>query len=110
VILPVWLAVGPTSPDLAIFAQYGVLGVFAMGLAVFARGAVKREQDRGDRLEAENRRLNEAIQDRVIPALNNATRAAEQSTELLRDMQRDMQRDSIRDPERRRPNTRNGDG
>lgn len=80
-----------SSIDIGVLAQYGVLGVFAFILVVFARGAHQRERDRADRLEAENKRLNEAIQGQVIPALMSATKAAEASGELLNAMQRERE-------------------
>lgn len=75
--------------DLSVFAQYGLLGVLTVGLIWFAKGAYKRETDHVDKLEEENRRLNQIIQDRVIPALTSATRAAEESAELLHAIQRE---------------------
>lgn len=77
--------------DPGTLAQYGVLGIFAAMLVWFAKGAHQRERDRGDRLEEETRRLNSLIADRVIPALNSASRAAEQSAELLVAMQRERE-------------------
>jgi hypothetical protein len=90
-----WLAADPTSTgaDLSVLGQYGVLGLVAAGLLWFAHGAIQRERDRADRLEADNRRLNEVIQDRVIPALTSATKVAEESTGLLQAMQRERERD-----------------
>lgn len=82
---------GSSGLDLSIFAQYGILGIIAAMLIFFARGAHQRERDRADRMEAENRRLNELILDRVIPALTSATRAAEESAELLAAMQRERE-------------------
>lgn len=75
--------------NLAVLSQYGVLGVFAAMLVVFARISYKRETDRSDRLEEDNRRLNGLIQDRVIPAVTSATRAVEECVELLNAMQRE---------------------
>lgn len=72
-------------------AQYGVLGIVAIGLIIFAKGAHQRERDRADRMEAENKRLNELVLEKVIPALTSATRAAEQSAELLRAVQEERQ-------------------
>lgn len=90
--LPVLAAdAGGGALDLAVFAQYGVLGIIAAVLIFFARGAHQREQQRADRMEAENRRLNEVILDRVIPALTSATRAAEEAAELLSAMQRERE-------------------
>lgn len=77
--------------DLNVFAQYGLLGAIAAGLIWFAKGAHQRERDRVDALEAENKRLNGIIQDRVIPALTSATRAAEESADLLNAMQRERE-------------------
>jgi hypothetical protein len=88
--------------DVSVFAQYGILGVLSLGLILFARGAYGRERDRADRLEQENKRLNEAIQERVIPALLSATRAAEESTELLAAMQRERELMLLADQRRMR--------
>jgi hypothetical protein len=89
-----WLAAPATgSPDLSLFAQYGVLGVVATMLLWFAKGSIQRERERGDRLETENGRLNELIRDRVIPALTSATRAVEENVSLLQAMQRERERE-----------------
>lgn len=86
------VAADPTGAlDLSVFAQYGILGILALILIFFARGAHQREQARADRMEAENQRLHELIIDRVIPALGSATRAAEESAELLAAMQRERE-------------------
>lgn len=96
------LADAADSLNIGTLAQYGVLGVFAAILVFFARGAHQRERDRADRLEDENRRLNAIIQDRVIPALGSATKAAEESAILLtaiqreREVQREAQREAAR--------------
>lgn len=90
-----------------LLAQYGVLGIIAGLLIFFANGAHKRERDRADRMEAENKRLNELILDRVIPALTSATRAAEESAELLNAIQRERQLTQIADQQQRR-GTRGG--
>lgn len=88
----VWLADPATgSVDLSVLGQYGVLGVFTAGLIWFAKGAYQRERDRADRLEDENRKLNLTIQDRVIPVLMSATRAAEESANLLNALQRERE-------------------
>lgn len=86
-----YLADVSTGVDYSVFAQYGVLGVITVLLVWFAKGAHQREKDRSDRLEEENRRLNTVIQDRVIPALTSATRAAEESSALLNAMQRERE-------------------
>ncbi len=69
--------------------QYGALGIVA-GLGLwFMWLAYRRECERTDRLEADNKALNTAIQDKVIPALMSGTSALESGTELMREFQRD---------------------
>lgn len=90
----------PTGVDYAALTQYGVLGIFAVILIVFARAAYARETARSDRLEAEVLRLNTTIQSNVIPALESATRAVQESTGLMQSMQRERefdQRTRVRD-------------
>lgn len=99
----IWLAaeseVGGVG-DIGVLAQYGVLGVFALLLILFAKISYKRETDRADRLEAEVVRLNNLIIDRVIPALGSATSVVEDATELLRSMQRERELDRTREARR----------
>lgn len=102
----VLLAVLAASPsgdqvNIGLLAQYGVLGVFAAMLVVFARVSYKRETDRSDRLENEVQRLNSLIQEKVIPALSSATRAVEESQDLLSAMTRE--RVELHSDYRRRP-------
>lgn len=103
VLLPPQLlaAVDPGGIDLTVFAQYGVLGIIAGMLTWFAKGAHQRERDRADRMEEENRRLNQLILDRVIPALTSATRAAEESAELLNAVQREREFAQLSEMQRR---------
>lgn len=100
------------TPAWDTFAQYSVLGVAVMlfGWVLYkiltmllerSTAELTREVARGDRLEAENRALNNAMQDKAIPALLAAANALTEVTELLRDQQRE------RDYEMRR---RTGDG
>ncbi len=77
--------------DLGVLAQYGVLGVFAVLLILFAKISYKRETERSDRLEQEVVRLNNLIIERVIPALSSATNVVEDATELLRAVQRERE-------------------
>lgn len=81
--------------DVGVFAQYGVLGVIAVLLIWFAKGAHQREQARADRLEEENKRLNDLILERVIPAMTAATSAAQESATLLAAMQRERELERI---------------
>lgn len=86
------LAEAATDPvNLGILAQYGVLGLVAGGLFVFAKVSYRRETERADRLEAEVVRLNNLIIERVIPALTSAAQAVEEATALLRDVQRERE-------------------
>jgi hypothetical protein len=89
-----WMAAaadGGGGIDIAVFAQYGVLGVIAAILIWFAKGAHQRERDRADRLEAEVQRLHTLMLDRVIPALTSATNAAEESAALIAALQRERE-------------------
>lgn len=86
------------DPIIQPLLQYGVLGIFAVLLILFVRDlmkkqdtrfteALKREQDRGDALSLENIRLNNLIQERVIPAMTAGTQAIVQMTSLLQSLQ-----------------------
>jgi hypothetical protein len=68
-----------TTPLLAQYGALGLMVIFA-GFAVrvlFQRSteAYEREKERADRMEAEVRRLNEIIQDKMLPILHEATKA-----------------------------------
>jgi hypothetical protein len=88
------------EPNLGLLAQYGVLGLVAMLLIIFARVSYKRETDRSDRLETEVVRLNNMIIEKVIPALSSATGAIQDATELLRAVQREREINTLRTRER----------
>jgi hypothetical protein len=71
--------------------QYGAVGVVAMLCIVAVRvlfkreeAAYDREKDRADRLEAELLKLNTAIQERYLTALNEATRAIGEALTTMR--------------------------
>ncbi len=81
--------------DYGQFAQFGVVGVIAALGIWFAKGAHQRERDKVDRLEEENKRLNDLILDRVIPAMTAATSAAQESATLLAAMQRERELERI---------------
>lgn len=97
-----WLAAAEGGVDIGGLAQYGVLGIFAILLILFARISYKRETDRSDRAEAEIARLNAWLQEKAIPALLASARANEDSQELLREMYQSL-RDLPRRPSRRPP-------
>lgn len=90
--------------NLAVLGQYGILGVFALLLVVFARGAYAREVSRSDTCEVENRRLNaliQTIQSQSTAALVEAAAAMRdagaltlQLIQTVRDLQ--VERDLLR--------------
>lgn len=96
-----WLAQG-ASPEIpfgpATWAQYGPATVSA---SVFAGVAwilfralldtLKRERDRGDRLETEIRELNKSIHERYIPALTTVMAEAARLTQVTADTTRALQ-------------------
>lgn len=94
--------------DFSVFAQYGVLGIIAAMLIWFARGAHQRERDRADRMEEENKRLNTLIVERVIPALESATRAIEEAVDLLQAIQREREYAQLVEKKRPGGASRNG--
>ncbi len=68
--------------------QYGALGIICFGALWFAYQAWRREVERSTELAQDNRRLNEAIQDRIVPVVESAIGAIKESTEMMRDQQR----------------------
>lgn len=81
-----WLVAGQTNNatiDPNTLFQYGVLGFFSAVLLVFARTTYKREVDRSDRLEDEVRRLNQLMADKVVGALESATKAVEEARDFM---------------------------
>lgn len=76
----------------AVLAQYGALGVMVMAAGVAIRilfqretAAYERERGRADRMEAEVQRLNNLIQEKMLPILHDATQVI---SEALHDQQR----------------------
>lgn len=104
-LLPVfveWAAEDAKPPGWDTFAQYSVLGLGVLGfgfvlykvfMQLLARSAaeLEREVARGDRLEAENKVLNTAMQDKAIPALLAMTTVLTKCTELLQEQQRERE-------------------
>jgi hypothetical protein len=106
-VLLAYVAADAVPPGINDLAKYGPLGILCLALLwfawwvvrsdrtraeTFAQESWKREIERADRLETENRRLNEYIQDRAIPALLAGTAAVTEATELLRDERRGRRR------------------
>ncbi len=94
----IWAAtMAVSSPaNLETLANYGVLGVFATILVLFALRQIKREQERSDRLEARLDKQNDTNQERVIPALQSSATAIQAAVELLREIQRERELEIVR--------------
>lgn len=74
-----------------LFLQYGAIGVIAIVSMAMVRvmygklnDAYNRERDRADRLEAELRRLNEAVRTDYIGTIGDATRAVSDALAAVR--------------------------
>jgi hypothetical protein len=81
------------GPDLGVLANYGVLGLFTIILIGFAFRAWQRETARADRVEAELREKNQAMLDKVIPALTTAALAAKEAADLVRELADERERE-----------------
>lgn len=92
---------GSGGVDLVAFAQFGAVGAIAVMGIWFARGAHQRERERADKAEAENRRLQDLIIERVIPAVAAASRAAEESAAILAAVQRERELAALAGQQRR---------
>jgi hypothetical protein len=95
-------AAGVAGPDLGVLGNYGILGLFTVILLGFGLRAWQREITRADRLETELREKNQAMQDRVIPALTTAAAAVQQSAEMMRELTEERERDLRRQLDGRR--------
>ena len=63
--------------------QYGVLGIMAALLLVYARSSIKRENDRADRAEQQVRELNDFIRGELLPKQIEATLLYKQVADVL---------------------------
>lgn len=79
------------DPIDAAFLQYGAVGLVALIALIAVRvlfrretEAYEREKNRADRLEAELTKLNTAIQERYLLALQDATRAVADALNKMR--------------------------
>lgn len=77
-------AEGVDPSQLSDWTQYGPIGLlviaFLMGWVV-PGPTHKREQERGDRLEQENRDLHAKIEDKVVPLVHDSIAAVRQARE-----------------------------
>lgn len=79
--------------NLDLLAQYGILGLVAGALYIFAQGAVKRERERLDKAETVNDTLSKQLYDQTF---NQAILQREQERANKAEMQRDASIDQIR--------------
>lgn len=91
-----------SGPDLGVLGNYGVLGLFTLVLLGFGLRAWQREITRADRLEIELREKNQALQDKVVPALTTAAAAVQASQDALRELMEERERDLRRQLDGRR--------
>ena len=93
-VLSILLVAQSSSGDVTgTLVQYGAIGAMLVVLGFFAKSLIKREQDRADNLEKDNKRLNELVQDKIVPALINATTAVNSSQQILQDIQKQKEID-----------------
>jgi hypothetical protein len=81
----VWLTAASTSdpPYLTGLYQLGAVGVILSIFLWFAWQVYKRERERADASAAEVTRLNQLIQDRYVPSLEESSHALRDSAALL---------------------------
>ena len=84
---------GGSTDVLGNLLQYGVLGILAIILIVFANNAYKREASRADRAEAEVARLNNVIAEKVVPALVTASNSLRDSQFMIRELSEERDRE-----------------
>lgn len=68
---------------MAVLLQYGVLGVFAVLLIIYAKSSITREQERTERAEQQVKELNEFIRTELLPRQVEATLVGQQVAEVL---------------------------
>lgn len=91
-------AADPGGNPTVVLLQYGAVGAFVVVLGAFAYTSIKRERDRGDRLEKELSDANNKIIDRLAEVLVQSREALVAANDYLRDLalrrrERDMERD-----------------
>lgn len=76
------LAADAADP-LGMLAQYGVLGIFATLLILYAKNSVSRERDRTERAEQQVQELNLFIRNELLPKQVEQTLLHQQVAEVL---------------------------
>lgn len=76
----------PSSPsvDYSVLGNYGVVGLVAAAGIAFGWSTIVRERKKTDVAQEEVKRLNDFIATQVVPALVEATRAANDAIAMLR--------------------------
>lgn len=95
----IFLAQESASDPLSALLQYGVLGIFAAVLLWLARSLLKREQDRADKVQADNDKLQSYFVDKVIPQMSETTNILKQAVDIMAQI---LRQKSIEDEIRRR--------
>lgn len=97
-----WSAAQPLI-DVTQFSQYGAIGVGIIALAIFAHRAYNREVQRSEGLQQRlddtvNKLIatHEVIQDRVIPALQESTRSAQETITFIQSLMHDVEIDRVK--------------
>jgi len=79
--MPLALLLAQATDAPSILYQYGAIGVVLLGAGYAVKALFQREvrahdleRQRADRMEAEVRRLNDMIQDKIVPVLSEATK------------------------------------
>ncbi|HEX5525176.1 MAG TPA: hypothetical protein VFX53_17155 [Pedococcus sp.] len=87
---PILLA--QAAQNATVLYQYGAIGAILLGAIYAVRVLFQREvrahdleRQRADRMEAEVRRLNDMIQDKIVPVLSEATKTI---SEVLQESRR----------------------
>ena len=76
-------AAAEASDPLTLLLQYGVLGIFAVLLILYARSSLARERERSDQAAAQAQELNTYIREELLKNLGDATRLHTQVAEVL---------------------------
>lgn len=72
-----------SADPIGILLQYGVLGVFAVLLILYAKGSIAREQQRTERAEQQVKELNEFIRKELLPKQIEGNLLSQQVAEVL---------------------------
>ena len=86
-----------TTDPIQLLLQYGVLGIFAALLLMYARGSIAREREKTDQAMLQVKELNEFIRSELLPKQVEATLLHKQVAEVLEDAVKLMSEARIRE-------------